>query len=62
MGIIQRIGAGCEPELLSNRVVEDVIARTELEPTTECASDSLRHKEPADGAVTLESLQPTLTR
>ncbi|KAG6359683.1 hypothetical protein INS49_013206 [Diaporthe citri] len=62
MGIVQRIGAGCEPELLPNRVVEDVIASAELEPTTECASDSLRHKEPADGTVTLESLQPAVAR
>ena len=62
MGIIQRIGAGREPELLSNRAVEDVISGAKLELTTECAADVLRHEELADGHVTLEPLQPTLAR
>lgn len=62
MGIIQWVGAGREPELLSNRVAEDVIASAELKPTTECAPDGLRHEEPADGAVTLEPLQPAFAR
>ncbi|KAK2614957.1 hypothetical protein N8I77_001744 [Diaporthe amygdali] len=60
MGLIYRLRARRESELLSDRAFEDVIASIELEPAPERTANSLRHKESADGVVTLESLQPAV--